>query len=173
MSIFDAKKETAFIKKVIDAGKYVLGVCLGAQFIGEALGAHFEHSPNREIGAFPIELTDAGKRDPIFSAFPQKFMVGHWHGDMPGLTSESQILATSQGCPRQIVSYSPKVYGFQCHFEFNPAAIEGMIQHSARELEQYKDLQYIQTAGQLMAYEYKDMNRLLFDFLDKFVNGIL
>ena len=49
---FDAKKEIEFIKKAIDDGKIVLGVCLGAQLIGEALGAKFDHSPNREIGVF-------------------------------------------------------------------------------------------------------------------------
>src|SRR6185436_15156818 len=62
---FDAQKEIAFIKKAIEQKKILLGVCLGAQFIGEALGTHFEHSPNREIGVFPLTLTDDGKQDPI------------------------------------------------------------------------------------------------------------
>ena len=53
-SHFDAKKEIAFIKKAIKEKKILLGVCLGAQFIGEALGAHFDHSPHREIGVFPL-----------------------------------------------------------------------------------------------------------------------
>ncbi len=136
---FDAKKEIAFVKKAIDENKIVLGVCLGAQFIGEALGARFDHSPNREIGVFPLTLTEEGTNDPIFSTFPEKFSVGHWHGDMPGLTPESKILASSEGCPRQIVRYSPKVYGFQCHFEFTPEAIEAMIENNAHELEDYRD----------------------------------
>lgn len=132
-SHFYAQKEIDFIKKAIDQDKIVLGVCLGAQFIGEALGAHFGHSPNREIGVFPVTLTEDGKRDPIFGTFPEKFPVGHWHGDMPGLTPQAKILATSAGCPRQIIRYSPKIYGFQCHFEFTPTAIEGMIQNNADE----------------------------------------
>jgi GMP synthase (glutamine-hydrolysing) len=164
---FDAKKEMAFIKKAIGEKKIVLGVCLGAQLIGQALGAHVEYSPNREIGVFPITLTEDGKQDSIFATFPEKFMVGHWHGDMPGLTPESKILATSEGCPRQIVRYTPKVYGFQCHFEFTPKAIEGMIENNAHELEEYKGLPYIQTAEQLRANDYSEMNNLLFDFLDK------
>ena len=45
---FDAVKEIAFIKKAIDAGKFVFGACLGAQLIGEALGAKFDHSPDRK-----------------------------------------------------------------------------------------------------------------------------
>lgn len=165
---FDAKKEIAFIQKAIENKKILLGVCLGAQFIGEALGARFDHSPNREIGVFPVTLTEDGKQDTIFSTFPEKFMVGHWHGDMPGLTPDSKILATSEGCPRQIVSYSPKIYGFQCHFEFTPKAIEAMIENNAHELEQYKELPYIETAEQLRAHDYTEMNQFLFEFLDVF-----
>ena len=163
---FDARKETDFVKKAIDGKKIILGVCLGAQFIGEALGARFDHSPNREIGVFPITFTQDAKQDLIFSLFPQKLMVGHWHGDMPGLTPESKVLATSEGCPRQIVRYAPMIYGFQCHFEFTPKAIEGIIMNNAHELEKYKGLPYIQTADMLRGYNYSEMNKFLFNFLD-------
>lgn len=168
---YDAKKEIAFIKKAIDQNKILLGACLGAQLIGEALGGKFRHSPNREIGVFPITLTEDGKQDPIIGKFPEKFMVGHWHGDMPGLTPESKILAISEGCPRQIVRYAPKVYGFQCHFEFTPEAIEGMIENNAHELEEHKGLPYIETAEQLRSHDYNEMNKLLFNFLDKVSNS--
>lgn len=163
---YDAKKEIVFIKKCIKQNKILLGVCLGAQLIGEALDGKFSHSPSREIGVFPLALTEDGKQDPIIGAFPEKFMVGHWHGDMPGLTAESKILATSEGCPRQIVRYTPKIYGFQCHFEFTPEAIEGMIENNAHELEEYKGLPYIETAEQLRNHNYGEMNNLLFSFLD-------
>ncbi|MCR4328489.1 MAG: gamma-glutamyl-gamma-aminobutyrate hydrolase family protein [Patescibacteria group bacterium] len=164
---YDAKKEIEFIKKAINQNKILLGVCLGAQLIGEALGGKFGHSPNREIGVFPITLTEDGKQDPIIGKFPEKFLVGHWHGDMPGLTPESKILATSEGCPRQIIRYAPKIYGFQCHFEFTPEAIEGMIENNTHELEGHKGLPYIETAEQLRSHNYAEMNNLLFNFLDK------
>jgi GMP synthase (glutamine-hydrolysing) len=167
-SHFDGKKEIAFIKTAIDQNKFVFGVCLGAQMIGQALGAKFAHSPNREIGVFPISLTEDGKKDPIIGKiFPEKFMVGHWHGDMPGLTPESKVLATSEGCPRQIVCYTPKVYGFQCHFEFTKEAVEGMIENSEAELEKFKDLPYVESAAQLREHSWEEMNDLLFTFLDR------
>jgi GMP synthase (glutamine-hydrolysing) len=168
---FDAQKEIAFIRKAIDQDKILLGVCLGSQFIGEALDATFDHSPNREIGLFSITLTEEGRQDQIFSAFPEKFMVGHWHGDMPGLTSESKVLATSEGCPRQIVRYSPKIYGFQCHFEFTPEAIEAMIENNADELEKYKGIPYVETAEELRGHDFSEMNGLLFNFLDKITSA--
>ena len=166
---FDAKKEIAFITSAIKADKILLGVCLGAQMIGEALGAKFEHSPQREIGVFELALTEAGKRDQIFSTFPEKFSVGHWHGDMPGLTFESEVLAYSEGCPRQIIRYGPRIYGFQCHFEFTPEAIEGMIENNASELEVYKTLTYSENAGRLRSHDFKDINALLSKFLDYLV----
>ncbi len=165
---FDSKKEQAFIRSAIDDGKLVIGVCLGAQMIGEALGAPFDHSPNREIGVFPVTLNEDGKNDPFIGSFPEKFLVGHWHGDMPGLTSEAKILATSEGCPKQIVRYGPKVYGFQCHLEFTPEAIEDLIKNDAEALEQYKDLPYIETPEELRSHDYSEMNNLFFGFLDRF-----
>ena len=163
---FHSAQEIAFIKAVIDENKLVLGICLGAQLIGEALGAKFDHSPNREIGVFDLDLTEAGKQDKIFSTFPNKFAVGHWHGDMPGLTPKSAVLAFSKGCPRQIVRYSPKIYGFQCHFEFTKESMEGMINNSSHELEQYKLLPFIETATELRSHDYDSINVLLFKFLD-------
>lgn len=165
-SYFDSEKEIAFIKSAILAGKKVFGACLGAQLIGEALGAKFEHSPNREIGVFDIMLTEKGEKDEFFSTLPKKFGVGHWHGDMPGLTTDSVIIATSEGCPRQIVKYSPFVWGFQCHFEFTQEAIEGMIQNSTHELERYKNLPYIEQSDVLRAHDYSEMNEYLYRFLD-------
>lgn len=167
---FDGQAEMEFIKRAIDAGKYVWGACLGAQLIGQALGAKYDHSPQREIGVFPISLTEEGKQDPLFVGFPDNFQVGHWHGDMPGLTVDSKVLATSEGCPRQIVRYTEKVYGFQCHFEFTPEAIEGMITNCAEELERYKDLPFVQSQEELRANDYSEMNKLLFQFLDRFTS---
>ena len=81
---FDSKKEQAFIASMITANKVVLGVCLGSQLIGEALGAAYQPSPEKEIGKFAITLTDAGLNHPLFSHFGSELNVGHWHNDMPG-----------------------------------------------------------------------------------------
>lgn len=165
-SYFNAKAESNLIAEAVKKNKLVLGVCLGAQLIGEALGGKFDHSPNREIGVFNLTLTEEAKIDPIFSTFPEVFPVGHWHGDMPGLTRESKILAFSHGCPRQIVKYTSKVYGFQCHFEFTKESIEGMIKSCSHELDEYKNLPYIEDAKTLRKNDYSEINNKLFKFLD-------
>ncbi|HEF1906177.1 type 1 glutamine amidotransferase [Bacillus wiedmannii] len=164
---FDAVAEISVIQKCIEANKAVIGVCLGAQLIGEALGASHEHSPEKEIGTFPVTLTEEGKMNELFSHFTTRSTVGHWHSDMPGLTKNSKILAFSEGCPRQIVEYSELVYGFQCHMEFTPELIELLIEHSKQELEKYKGNRFVQSPEQLRNNNYTTMNNQLYAFLDR------
>ena len=129
-SYFNVDEEIAFIGRCIKNGKAVVGVCLGAQLIGESLGAKFEQSPYKEIGYFPIELTDDGLAEAKFSHFNRSEVVGHWHNDMPGLTLTSKVIAASAGCPRQIVEYSSLVYGLQCHLEFTSDSITALIDNA-------------------------------------------
>lgn len=46
--------EIKLISRAIQAKKIVLGFCLGAQLIGEALGAKTERSPEKEVGIYPV-----------------------------------------------------------------------------------------------------------------------
>lgn len=164
---FDAQAEKALISRAIEAGKTVIGVCLGSQLIGEALGAAFCHSPEKEIGTFPVRLTDAGKANPLFEGFGSVLNVGHWHNDMPGLTPQAKVLAYSEGCPRQIVQYSERVYGFQCHMELTPEVVELLIEHSQNDLRRAGEFRFVETAEKLRSHDYREMNEVLFSFLDK------
>ena len=164
---FDAKSEIELIKKAIKADKFVVGVCLGAQLLGEAFGGKTEKSPFREIGNFPIELTKDGLKNDKIKHFRKQAIVGHWHSDMPGLTDTAKILATSKGCPRQIVKYSEKHYGFQCHLEFTKALTELLI-YSDKTLEQdSQTLPFVQSSQTIRNNNYDEKNNLLYKFLDK------
>ncbi len=163
-SYFDSRAEQELIRAYISAGKAVIGVCLGAQLLGEALGAPYSHSPEKEIGPVSARLTEEGKADPFFSDFPAVFDVGEWHNDMPGLTEEAVILAESDGCPRQIVRYGKYAYGFQTHMEFTHEIIAAGLQDVGGEIRETG--RFIQKADQLLKYDYTEMNRLLSTFLD-------
>ena len=166
---FDSKAEQKLIRTSINKGKIVLGICLGAQMISNALGGQTQASPEKEIGLFEIKLTDEGKKDALLAHLPNHFKCGHWHGDMPGLTNDAVVLAYSEGCPRQIIHFATEVYAFQCHFEFTPSAIEDMIKNSLEELEREKDKPFVQAPSQLRTNDYSIANQLLFKFLDRLV----
>ncbi len=163
---FDAFAEKVLIQKAVIAGKVVVGVCLGAQLIGEALGASFEHSPEKEIGVFPIQITADGLEDEKINHFGNNLPVGHWHSDMPGLTPQSKILATSIGCPRQIVAYSNLVYGFQCHLEFTSEVVALLILEDLAFLNSNTTHRFVQKPQVIRSYDYSQMNNRLFIFLD-------
>ena len=168
-SYFNLLEEVNFIRLCIDEGKCVIGVCLGAQLIGEALGAKFEQSPNKEIGYLPIELSTLGINSSKLIDFKNVEVVGHWHNDMPGLTATSKVLAKSEGCPRQIVEYSDRVYGFQCHLEFTAESVSGLIQHAQSDFINSRDNSYVQAPEYIAEYKSDHMNSLLFSFMDKLV----
>jgi len=164
---FDAAAERTLISKCVVAGKAVVGHCLGAQLIGEALGARYDKSPEKEMGKFPITLTAKGKANDKFAHFGETIGVGHWHSDMPGLTKDSTIIAYSEGCPRQIVEYSDLVYGFQCHMELTRDVIELLIAACESELAGLRGHRFVQQPKALRANDYGSMNQKLFGFLDK------
>lgn len=166
---YDPQAEVALIQSFIEAGKPVVGACLGAQLIGEAFGAPYEHSPNREIGAVSLHLTEDGEKDPLLQAFSEGMDVGSWHGDMPGLTKDAKILAFSEGCPRQIVRYSDLAYAFQCHPEFTSETVEALIASENNLEEDSKKYPYVKNASQLRRDTYDQMNEALIRFLDAYV----
>ncbi|MFT3719184.1 type 1 glutamine amidotransferase [Pseudorhodoferax sp.] len=170
---FDAQAEQALIARCAAAGKAVVGVCLGAQLMGEALGAPCERSPEKEIGKFPITLTAQAKASGKFAHFGESLEVGHWHSDMPGLTESARIMAYSEGCPRQIIEYGDLVYGFQCHMEFTPEVVELLIAASEPELKTLAAHRFVQQPDALRAHDHGAMNQALFGFLDRLVEAYI
>lgn len=156
--------EIMLIKQAIDSNKRIIGVCLGAQLISEALGAKTERSPHREIGMHLLELLDDAKHDPVFSHFPAKFEVMHWHNDMPGIPEGAVLLAKSAGCPRQAYRYGDRIYGFQCHFEFTNDLLKGMIENCVGDL--VEKGKYIQSVKEILEADCSEINAKMEKVLD-------
>lgn len=163
------KDEITLVTQAIAENKIVLGFCLGAQIIGEALGGKTARSPEKEVGVFPISLTEESLNDPILTGFPKNFPVIHWHNDMPGETKDSVILAYSQGCPRQVLRYTPKVYGFQCHLEITKEGIKEMIKACSGDL---KPSKFTQTSDELLEQDYSTINEFMIKILDRLVVNV-
>lgn len=159
--------EKRFIGSTIDAGKTVIGVCLGAQLIAETLGARVSRNPEKEIGWFPIELTAAGQSSPIFGFLPPAFQVYHWHGDTFELPPGAVHLARSLACAQQAFLYDGRVLGLQCHLESTPQSVANIVRHCADEI---VPAAHVQTAARMLAaseQDYARINAALFGILDR------
>ncbi|MBN1441715.1 MAG: type 1 glutamine amidotransferase, partial [Planctomycetes bacterium] len=75
------RAEKRCIAEMIAEGKTVLGICLGAQLVADALGARVARNRHREIGWFPVELVAEASCTGLFRGFPQRLDAFHWHGD--------------------------------------------------------------------------------------------
>jgi chlorite dismutase len=158
-------RERAFIKSVIEDGRIVLGICLGAQFIADALGSRVYAGDKREIGWFPIYLTDAAQ-DGLFIGYAPNFPVFHWHGDTFDLPPQAVHLARSAAYASQAFSWGDRVVGLQFHLEATGESVEALIEHFGSGLVPSPT---IQTAEQMLSAgrEFTGLHRALYGLLDR------
>jgi GMP synthase-like glutamine amidotransferase len=139
-------QEKKFIRRTIDAGKKVIGICLGAQLITDVLGGQVRPNTYKEIGWHPIKLTSRAARSAAFSALPKTMTVFHWHGDTFSIPPGAIHLASSTVCTNQAFQYGEQVLALQFHLEYSKESIEKMLEHCSDEL---IDSPYIQTAEEI------------------------
>ena len=109
--------EKRMIRQAAESGHPVWGVCLGAQLLAAALGAHvYPGAQGAEVGVLPVELTKAAASDPVFAAAPGRFPALQWHGDTFDLPHGATLLASSTAYEHQAFSYR-NAYGLQFHLE--------------------------------------------------------
>lgn len=117
-------QELTQIKKALDAGIPYLGICLGMQTLVKAAGGTVVRAPQKEVGFLgpdgiqnTVELTAAGKSDPLLVGFADSLAVFHLHGETVELIDGMELLGTGKNCKNQIVKVADKAYGIQSHFE--------------------------------------------------------
>jgi GMP synthase-like glutamine amidotransferase len=165
------RAEKQFIRQVIDAGKPILGICLGAQLLAEALGATVHAGACREIGWFDVWLTDAGAGSPGFAKLPQRFKALHWHSDVFDIPPDAEQAARSAACENQaFVAEGGRLVGLQFHLDFDRAGLGDLVTHSRGALQ--KPGHSVQNAEALLATDapFDQLHRLLFGFLDDLVS---
>ena len=117
-------REKRFIAQALAAQTRVLGVCLGAQLIADALGARVYQNPEKEIGWFPLQVL---ARPGPFALFPDAPSVLHWHGDTFELPPGAVRVAASEACENQAFLFGDRVVGLQFHLEVTPDRIAEFV----------------------------------------------
>jgi GMP synthase-like glutamine amidotransferase len=125
------RAEKQFIAEAIASNKLVLGICLGAQLIANALGSRVYPCSGKEIGWFPVLAAPAA---PDTFVFPASMAVFHWHGETFDLPLGAVRLASSAACRNQAFQLGARVIGLQFHLETTPQSAEAMLDNCADEL---------------------------------------
>ena len=155
--------EKHFIRRAVEAGKPVLGVCLGAQLIASAMGARVYSHEVKEIGWFPVHGVD-GVGSTGFR-FPGTVEAFHWHGETFDLPLGAVHLARSDGCENQAFQVSRSVIGVQCHLETTPETARQLVANCRAELSPSK---YVQSDTDILrapAGKYRAVNDLMIELL--------
>jgi len=165
------RDEKVFIKNAVDAGKKIIGTCLGSQLVAASLGCKVYKGEEKEIGFFPVTFTNEALQNPLFNHFPQSYTLFHWHGDTFDLPEEAIVLASTTVCKHQAYLLNSNILGMQFHLEMNEETIEKMLLHDGNELNEQGI--YIQSAEEIRSrYTYLKQNREdIFVLLNKFLNS--
>jgi GMP synthase (glutamine-hydrolysing) len=126
--------EKRCIRQAIDCGKIVIGVCLGAQMIASTLGARVYPHAHKEIGWFPVTLTEQARSTKIFCGTPDIFMAYHWHGDTFDIPDGAEHCAQSSGCSNQSFVYNNRVIALQFHIEATPTSVAGILAACGKDI---------------------------------------
>jgi GMP synthase-like glutamine amidotransferase/predicted DCC family thiol-disulfide oxidoreductase YuxK len=126
-------EEKQALRAAIDAGRPVLGLCLGAQLLSEVLGGAVTKNRHREIGWWPVEKLPGLEGHPLADSFPARFTTFHWHGDTFSIPPGATALFRSRGCENQGFAWGDRVVGLQFHPEVTFAAIEAWLRESIAE----------------------------------------
>ena len=107
------EKESIYEFTCIQKKPY-LGLCLGAQLLGEVIGGEVKKMEIPEIGALTIDISN---HETIFKNMPNKIKVLQWHSyEVSNLPKEANLLASSSECLVQAFSFN-KAFGLQFHVE--------------------------------------------------------
>ena len=108
--------EKRYLAEAVTAGLPVFGACLGAQLLAAATGGRAYPGQGPEVGLLPVELTEAGRLDPVTGGLPSSFDTLQWHGDTFDLPPGAVRLAGSDAYPNQAYRLGPS-YAVQFHLE--------------------------------------------------------
>jgi GMP synthase (glutamine-hydrolysing) len=137
-----AERTSQLLGEAISSNKWVLGVCYGHQLLAHALGGTVEKNPNGyEVGTINVELTEAGKSDPLFSQISRGEPTLAFHSTHSDAVvrapSHARVLASTRSTEVQAFAVGERAWGVQFHPEFTPEVMSLYVEGRTPLIEKY------------------------------------
>ena len=130
---YSAAGEGEWLERALDLmreihrlAKPTFASCWGFQAMARAMGGRCVHDlPNAEVGTIEVELTDAGREDPLFGNLPTRFAAQAGHEDhVVELPPDAVLLASSDRVREQAFRFAGQpIYCTQFHPELDRTAM--------------------------------------------------
>jgi GMP synthase-like glutamine amidotransferase len=117
-------EKAAIREAIVERNLPYFGLCLGHQLLAAALGGEVGKMKMPEVGILDIELTEAGRADPLMAGLPPRQQALQWHGaEVTKLPAGAVVLASSPLCHAQALRVGERAYGLQYHVELTDRTV--------------------------------------------------
>jgi GMP synthase (glutamine-hydrolysing) len=119
------EREAEFLRGALDERIPVIGVCLGAQLLARAAGGAVAPAAAPEVGWLEVELTSAGREDPVLKTLPPRVEAFQWHHYTFRIPSGGVELARSAVCTQAF--RLGNAWGIQFHAEVTQPMVDAWL----------------------------------------------
>jgi GMP synthase-like glutamine amidotransferase len=120
-------QEEELLRRYVDAGKRIIGVCFGAQLLAKSLGASVSKNDFTEAGWHRVWQGNDLMGDSAECDLPSEMVAFHWHQNTFSIPPGASRIFQSEACENQSFCFGTNVFGFQFHFEVNERTVRAYL----------------------------------------------